>query len=85
MRNLKALSLIFAGITSLQRVSARIDLNNPDLKDLIVKFLTKSAAYKAVDIFNDIAVKKIIDIFSGSSCIEYCRVRFICKIVDYGD
>lgn len=31
---------------------------------LLVKFLTKSASYKAVDIFNDIAVKKIIDIFS---------------------
>ncbi len=31
---------------------------------LLVKFLTKSAAYKAVDIFNGIAVKKIIDIFS---------------------
>lgn len=31
---------------------------------LIVKFLTKSASYKAVDIFNDIAVKKIKDIFS---------------------
>lgn len=31
---------------------------------LIVKFLTKSASYKAVDIFNDIAIKKIIDIFS---------------------
>lgn len=31
---------------------------------LIVKFLTKGASYKAVDIFNGIAVKKIIDIFS---------------------
>ncbi|HXR84363.1 MAG TPA: hypothetical protein VN722_08655 [Hanamia sp.] len=31
---------------------------------LIVKFLTKSASYKAVDIFNGIAVKKIKDIFS---------------------
>lgn len=31
---------------------------------LIVKFLTKSASYKAVDIFNQIAVKKIKDIFS---------------------
>ena len=31
---------------------------------LIVKFLTKGAAYKAVDIFNGIAVKKIKDIFS---------------------
>lgn len=31
---------------------------------LIVKFLTKSAAYEAVDIFNGIAVKKIRDIFS---------------------
>lgn len=31
---------------------------------LIVKFLTKQASYKAVDIFNDIAVKKILDIFS---------------------
>lgn len=31
---------------------------------LIVKFLTKQASYKAVDIFNDIAVEKILDIFS---------------------
>ncbi|GAC1383379.1 MAG: hypothetical protein NVSMB45_10720 [Ginsengibacter sp.] len=31
---------------------------------LAVKFLTKSASYKAVDIFNGIAVKKIRDIFS---------------------
>ena len=31
---------------------------------LIVKFLTKGASYKAVDIFNDIAVNKIKDIFS---------------------
>lgn len=31
---------------------------------LIVKFLTKGASYKAVDIFNGIAARKIIDIFS---------------------
>lgn len=31
---------------------------------VIIKLLTKGASYKAVDIFNDIAVKKIIDIFS---------------------
>ncbi|MEO6819930.1 MAG: hypothetical protein ABI204_09405 [Ginsengibacter sp.] len=31
---------------------------------VIVKLLTKAASYKAVSIFNDIAVKKIIDIFS---------------------
>lgn len=31
---------------------------------VVVKLLTKSASYKAVDIFNDIAVRKIIDIFS---------------------
>lgn len=31
---------------------------------LIVKFLTKGASYKAVDIFNGIAVKSIKDIFS---------------------
>ena len=31
---------------------------------LIVKFLTKGASYKAVDIFNGIAKKKIKDIFS---------------------
>ncbi|MEO8720200.1 MAG: hypothetical protein ABI297_04355 [Ginsengibacter sp.] len=31
---------------------------------LIVKFLTKGASYKAVDIFNGIAVRKIKDIFS---------------------
>ena len=31
---------------------------------LIVKFLTKGAAYKAVDVFNGIAKRKIKDIFS---------------------
>lgn len=31
---------------------------------LVVKFLTKGASYKAVDIFNGIAARKIIDIFS---------------------
>ena len=31
---------------------------------VIIKLLTKGASYKAVSIFNDIAVKKIIDIFS---------------------
>ena len=31
---------------------------------LVVKFLTKGASYKAVDIFNGIAVKTIKDIFS---------------------
>lgn len=31
---------------------------------LAVKLLTKGASYKAVDIFNGVAVKKIIDIFS---------------------
>ncbi len=31
---------------------------------LIVKFVTKGASYKAVDIFNGIAAKKIRDIFS---------------------
>lgn len=31
---------------------------------LLVKFLTKGAAYKAVDVFNGIAMKKIRDIFS---------------------
>ena len=31
---------------------------------LIVKFLTKGAAYKAVDLFNGIAMRKIKDIFS---------------------
>ncbi len=31
---------------------------------LAVKFLTKGASYKAIDIFNGIAVKKIKDIFS---------------------
>jgi hypothetical protein len=31
---------------------------------IIIKFLTKAASYKAVDIFNGIAVRKIKDIFS---------------------
>ena len=34
------------------------------LTGVIVKLLTKGAAYKAVDIFNGIAMKKIRDIFS---------------------
>lgn len=31
---------------------------------LIIKFLTKGAAYKAVDLFNGMAIKKVKDIFS---------------------
>lgn len=31
---------------------------------VIIKLITKGASYKAVSIFNDIAVKKIMDIFS---------------------
>lgn len=37
---------------------------------LIVKFLTKGAAYEAVDIFNGIAVKTIKDIFSFGPASE---------------
>ena len=47
---------------------------------LLVKFLTKSASYKAIDIFNDIAVKKIIDIFSIAPASNTVGVGLFVKL-----
>jgi hypothetical protein len=47
---------------------------------LVVKFLTKSASYKAVDIFNGIAVKKIKDIFSIEPASETLGVGLYVKL-----
>ena len=47
---------------------------------LIVKFLTKGASYKAVDIFNGIAVKKIIDIFSIASASNTTGIGIYVKL-----
>ena len=47
---------------------------------LIVKFLTKGASYKAVDIFNGIAVKKIKDIFSIAPASNTAGVGLYVKL-----
>ena len=47
---------------------------------LAVKFLTKGAAYKAVDIFNGIAVKKIKDIFSIAPASNTAGVGLYVKL-----
>jgi len=47
---------------------------------LIVKFLTKAASYKAVDLFNGIAVKKIKDIFSIKPASETMGVGLYVKL-----
>jgi hypothetical protein len=47
---------------------------------LIVKFLTKAASYKAVDIFNGIAVRKIKDIFSIKSASGTIGVGLYVKL-----
>lgn len=47
---------------------------------LIIKFLTKSAAYEAVDIFNGIAVKKIRDIFSIQPASETLGIGIYVKL-----
>ena len=47
---------------------------------LIVKFLTKAASYKAVDIFNGIAVKTIKDIFSIAPASETIGVGLYVKL-----
>ncbi len=47
---------------------------------LIVKFLTKGASYKAVDIFNGIAAKKIRDIFSIAPASNTAGVGLYVKL-----
>jgi hypothetical protein len=47
---------------------------------LIVKFLTKAASYKAVDIFNGIAVKTIKDILSIGPASETIGVGLYVKL-----
>ena len=47
---------------------------------LMVKFLTKGASYKAVDIFNGIAVKKIKDIFKIGAATEGVGVGVFVKL-----
>ena len=47
---------------------------------LIVKFLTKGASYKAVDIFNGIAVKKIKEIFSISPASNTMGIGLYVKL-----
>ena len=47
---------------------------------LAVKFLTKGASYKAVDIFNGIAVKKIKDIFSVAPASNTAGIGLYVKL-----
>ena len=47
---------------------------------LIIKFLTKGASYKAVDIFNGIAAKKIKDIFSIGPAISSAGIGLYVKL-----
>lgn len=47
---------------------------------LIVKFITKGASYKAVDLFNGIAVKKIKDIFKIGAASEGMGVGVYVKL-----
>ncbi|MEO7800723.1 MAG: hypothetical protein ABIR81_01920 [Ginsengibacter sp.] len=47
---------------------------------LIVKFLTKAASYKAVDVFNGIAVRKIKDIFSVKPASNTAGVGLYVKL-----
>jgi hypothetical protein len=47
---------------------------------LAVKFLTKGASYKAVDIFNGIVVKKIKDIFSIAPASNTAGVGLYVKL-----
>jgi hypothetical protein len=50
------------------------------LTGVIVKLLTKGAAYKAVDIFNGIAMKKIRDIFSIAPASNTMGIGLYVKI-----
>ena len=47
---------------------------------LIIKFLTKGASYKAVDIFNGIAIKKIKEIFSIASASKTAGMGLYVKL-----
>lgn len=47
---------------------------------LIIKFLTKGASYKAIDIFNGIAVRKIRDIFSIGPASKTAGVGLYVKL-----
>lgn len=47
---------------------------------LLVKFLTKAASYKAVDIFNGIAARKIKDIFSIKSASNTMGIGLYVKL-----
>ncbi len=47
---------------------------------LIVKFVTKGASYKAVDIFNGIAAKKIRDIFSVAPASNTAGIGLYVKL-----
>ena len=47
---------------------------------LIVKFLTKGSSYKAVDIFNGIAAKKIKDIFSIAPASSNAGIALYVKL-----
>ncbi len=47
---------------------------------LIVKFVTKRASYKAVDIFNGIAAKKIRDIFSVAPASNSAGIGLYVKL-----
>jgi len=77
-RTIYKIAAYTGGAVAVYGLSRRVanSINNKDYKTalvsgistissgLIVKFLTKGASYKAVDIFNGIAVKKIKEIFS---------------------
>jgi hypothetical protein len=61
----------YSAIKAIDKSSIKQDYQKPLIgalsgiaSGLIVKFLTKGAAYKAVDVFNGMAKKKIKDIFS---------------------
>ena len=47
---------------------------------LIVKFITKGASYKAVDIFNGIATRKIKDIFSLAPATRTAGIGLFVKL-----
>ncbi len=62
---------LYGAIKAIDKSSLKQDYQKPLIGSLsgiatglIVKFLTKGAAYKAVDVFNGMAKKKIKDIFS---------------------
>jgi hypothetical protein len=61
----------YSAIKAIDKSSLKEDYQKPLIgalssiaSGLVVKFLTKSASYKAVDVFNGIVKKKIKDIFS---------------------